>query len=338
MKIRRELKLTVGALVALQLITSAAALSALSEVGPALKSALRDNDASIETIEELLSITASERELPLNAAFFEALARADSNITEEAERPILTRLNALKGRAARAEALSAEERARLVGDLRALALVNRQAMRARDERAQRLSQAGAWVISLFGVFSFALALLVFRRLRERLELPLFALSRVTAAARAGDLNARLVVLDAPAELLSVEHDLNAILDERERDVLSLARGLGTASDGRGAPEGAPEGAREPVDEARAALLALLDARGVPCAVLNAEGCVVALTASALDAPALPHQREGLREGVREWVREGVRAPSTQGEGAGRWESAPLGREMTLFTFIKSNTY
>ena len=75
---------------------------------------------------------------------------------------------------------------------------------------------------------------------------------------------------------------------------------------RGAPEGAPEGAREPVDEARAALLALLDARGVPCAVLNAEGCVVALTASALDAPALPHQREGVREGVREGEREGER--------------------------------
>ncbi len=302
MKIRRELKLTVGALVALQLISSAAALSALSEVGPALKSALRDNDASIETIEELLSITASDPARPLTPAFFDALERARKNITEEAERPILTRLGALSERAKRPDPLSPEERALLVDELRALARVNRQAMHARDERAHRLSQAGAWVMSLFGVTSFALALLVFRRLRERLELPLFALSRVTAAARAGDLNARLSVIDAPIELLSVERDLNAILDMRERDALLLARRADAPAPGVG------------VDEVRAALLALLDARGEPCAILNAQGALIALTPSALAAPTSPSERGG----------------------AELWERAPLGRELTLATLRASH--
>lgn len=264
MKLRREASLGLGALLGLQLALAGFAVALLTRMSPAIEHILEENVYSGEAVEQMLAELTLHADTPVEARerFDEALARARSNVTEDAE-PAL--LDSIEAGADAAFAGDIAVRRQVADTLRHLAEVNRESMIRADERAQRLGRAGAWAAAILGASSLALGIVVYRRMRARLEVPIEAVRRCLHAARGGNWQARCVASDGPLEVRQIADDVNWLLDElRQR-------------------AHADTEATEPV--ARAALLAMLERCPGPAAVVDAQGHAVALNAAALDVVA-----------------------------------------------------
>jgi len=211
MKLRREIRLGLSALVVLQILLSMLAISLLTRMGPAIERILEENVYSVEAVEEMVSVLAVTDATEPTPDFVAARARARDNVTELEEEPLI---DVLETEAKPAFAGDGEAKARLVVALRQLGDVNRQSMRIADTRAQELGQAGAWAAALLGAMSLALGILVYRRLRQRLEVPLAEIHRTIRAVRRGNGQARCGQLEGPTELGQVREDLNWLLDRR----------------------------------------------------------------------------------------------------------------------------
>lgn len=210
MRLRREVSLSIGAILALQILLSMLAIALLTRMGPAIERILQENVYSEEAVEEMISLLAMGPQGPVPKAFDDAMGRAIDNVTEEPERPLLTIIER-----DRADAFAGDPAARqtVITALRDLGKVNRASMDLADEEAQRLSQAGAWAAALLGALTLALGIIVYRRLRIRLELPIEELRQTTQRVRAGNLQARCVTSAGPHEVKQIANDLNWLLDE-----------------------------------------------------------------------------------------------------------------------------
>lgn len=270
MRIRHEASVGIGSILLLQVLLSALAIVLLTRMGPAIERILEDNVFSSQAVQEMLAVLADpEADTdPVRIARFEdAFERARENVTEEGERPFIAEI-----RRHRAAALRGELPARhaVIVALEGLAEVNRQSMVRSDLRARRLGQAGAWAAAVLGAISFALGIMVYQRLRLRLELPVELLRLTLHRLRTGDMRARCVIAEAPVELRDVARDLNVVLDRW----LMESAGSTTA-----------EGRREATD-VRRLLVLLLDRESAPVVVLGADGRAVAMN-QAMQALPLP---------------------------------------------------
>lgn len=219
MGLGRELLLTIGTLVLLNLILAFGAIGLFLRMGPAIEYILEENVYSIVSGEEVLAELALSRgdALPLAARerVARALSNAKQNITEEAERPILAELErqipaAMDGDMG-ATNLSVEA-------IKQLIRINRSAMREVDDEARRLGTAGAWAAVLVGSLTFLLGILIVSRLRERFVTPLLELSEVLDSAKQGNRLRRCRTTDGPRELGQITESVNELLDQRLRQV------------------------------------------------------------------------------------------------------------------------
>lgn len=249
-----EARFGVRLLLALQIVTSLAGVMLLGRMSPAVEQILTDNVYSTEAVEEMLEVLATDGEAE---RFHDALTRAENNITEAEEVPLLERIGASADGALSGDRRAAKD---VIAALRELAQVNRASMRRADARASRLGLAGAWAMALLGFLGFLLALVVTRRIERRLLTPILEVDAVLADARAGDTHRRCVRADADAGGQLVDN-LNWLLDRLR------------PADPRPAEDGA----------LRAALVALLDrVVDVPAVLIDDEGALVAVNAVALD--------------------------------------------------------
>ena len=215
MRLQREAGVGVAAILAIQLSLSLLTIGLLARMGPAIERILEENVFTGEAVEEMLASLARAEacvgECPegVPAEFSEALSRAQANITEDAEGPLLATIS---DAAEAAFARDASARRDLVDSLRELGRVNRESMVRADERAQRLGQAGAWSAVILGALAFALAIGVYRRLRLRIEHPIEDLRHTVHRVREGNLQARCATSEAPHEIREIMVDLNAVLD------------------------------------------------------------------------------------------------------------------------------
>lgn len=265
MQLRNELDITAVALVAVQVLTSFAAIGLLVRMSPVVERVLDDNVASVEAVEDMLGALAVADAAPDAAAarFGRGLARARANVTESEEAPLLARIDAVRGPALLGDPAAREA---AVAALAELSAVNRRSVERTDTEAQRLGYAGAWTAAGLGVVSFVIAVAVSRRLVRRVEQPLAEIDAALLAARRGDTHRRVNVSDAPEEVVRVAQEVNDLLDLRCQ---------------------APGCATPPVDIDRAALLHLLEGYGAPAAVLDAGGTLRATNAAARDRLAAP---------------------------------------------------
>lgn len=303
MRLRREASLGMGAILGLQILLSMMAIALLTRMGPAIERILEENVYSGEAVEEMLAALASApADTPGGppAAFDAALARARANVTEHAERPLL---ETIESRRAAAFAGDMSARERVITALRQLGQVNRDSMIRADKRAKRLGQAGGWAAALMGALALGLGILVYRRLRTRLELPIEELRRTMQRIRAGNLQARCSLAEGPTEVMQIATDVDWLLD---RWLAASAR----AQSGAGAgPEAEAEDKRG--DELRRLLCWLLDERARPTVVLDADGDRVAASKDALAAqPAADWQEQEVPgTGLRVLSRGGRGAPA-----------------------------
>lgn len=219
MDLRREVLLTIGSLVLVNLLLAFGAIGLFVRMGPAIELILQENVYSITATEEILAELAATGGTALprdaRARVGEALQRAQRNVTEDDERPVL---DALERRLPAALAGDRASREVVVADLQRLIGINRDAMGRVDEEARRLGSAGAWAAVLLGFLSFLLSLLVVVRLQRSFVGPLIELSQVMDRVHRGDHWRRCHARAAPREVLQVLEAVNRLLDERvQRD-------------------------------------------------------------------------------------------------------------------------
>jgi hypothetical protein len=252
MRATMEGRVIVGALLAVQLLTSLSGIAMLGRMSPAVDRILTENVYSTEAVEAMLAALAEGDD---RASFDAALERARSNITEEGESALLATIDA---QADGAWAGRPVAKARLVTALRSLGDVNRASMREADANATRLGLAGAWAMAALGVAGFWAGMVAARRVQRHLLDPLVELEQVLRAANDGDTLRRYA---APAgESPRWVRDLNELLDRKP--TVSVA----------------------PSDVAlREAVIGLLDQHPEPLILCTLDARVIATNAAALFA-------------------------------------------------------
>jgi PAS domain-containing protein len=278
MRIRDEIRLAVGALLVIQVLTMIAAVALLARMTPAIDQILQDNDKSIRAVERMLLALTEPAPAPgepdLRRVRFErALAEAANNITEPSEEPVLERI-------------VEHQDAALAGDPQALALlraelwqlgdINRQSMLDANARAQRLGTAGAWALVFLGLIGVVFSIALLRRARGKLINPVYEIGSVLDACRGGDRHRRYNPAGASTEFREIAEVVNLLVGEhfsaRER--------------------GWDPGAK--LD--RVALLRLLDRSTDPTFVCDPSGVIAAANEVALEVLSGPAGAE-LRKAV-----------------------------------------
>lgn len=258
MRLRTEMQVGVGSLIALQVLTTLGAIGLLARIAPGIGTVLVDNVPSQAAAEEMLVALAQDTP-DAAASFRDALARAQGNITEDAERPLLATL-AADAELALAGDPSAEARA--IDAAAALSRVNREAIATADDRARFLGTTGAWAMVVLGAVGFGVGVIVQRRLRERIELPILRLDDTLRAARRGEQHRRVFGGACPAELARTTENTNWLL---------------------AAVFERPQVSDPPDPDDRAATLHLLDRSPVPLVLVGTGGRVVAMNRAAMRA-------------------------------------------------------
>lgn len=287
MRARDEIRLAIVSLLAIQVITSFGAIGLLGRMAPAVERILEENVYSITAVEQMLGVMASAPG-PVGPAererFDDALARASSNITEDAERPVLRAIEASDEAALRGDP---QARRRLVDSLEELGEINRASMERLDAEAKRLGTAGAWGAAILGMLGLLLSVITARRLSRRLVSPLENLWRTVTAFHVGDPHQRAHIDDAPPEIDEVGRTINQLLDVHHESSES-ARGDQASLD-------------------RTAMLYMLDQRPDPQVVLDPRGEVVA-TNHAANALMVGERSAALRMALRGEIRSGEPDP------------------------------
>lgn len=260
MKLRRDLLISIGSLVALNLLAALGTVALLSRLGPAIEHILQVNVTSVEGAERMLGVLAVAGGQPATevqrAQFDEALRRVQDNVTEPGEEAVVARIG--EGHRA-ALAGDGAAMAAVVAALEELVAMNRNAMREEDRRAQRMVTAGAWSVVFIALLGFVASLLVIRRLRRYIMEPLAELYATLEAARKGDRFRRCTSFDAAPEIKRIFQVVNQMLDEQERK-----RGHGTDA------------------SARMALVHLLEQQPRPAFVVDGRGHLVAANHPGLE--------------------------------------------------------
>lgn len=286
MELRRELLLTIGVLVLLNILLAFGAIGLFIRMGPAIKQILEDNLASVAAGEEILAAFASGEGgvLPAHKRIQAeaALQAASANVTEPEEPEVLESV-----RGALPRAFEGEEEAvrRVVEGCQRLIRINRNAMHRVYREARRLERAGAWAAVFVGIVTLASSFGILSRFRRRLAAPLMELHEVLEGVRRGEQHRRCRAHEAPQEIVKVLHGVNLLLDARQRregDRPRTSRLSGTE---------------------RMALLELLDRMDGAAVVLNGQGQIVTANAAAMETLAGSRGRE-LREALQRLASSG----------------------------------
>ncbi len=214
MTLRRELSVYAALPAALALLLAFGAIFLFSRMGPAIRQILRENIASIQAGEEMLAALARHPDpsSPALARELEApLLRAERNVTEAAERPLLGQIRLSVSALARGESVPRDV---LIARIQELIETNRKAMQRADADAQRLGLAGAWASAVIGLVSIGLGFLVMARQERRVVEPLLELNVVVRGAIKGDAFLRCRTHRTAPEVDAILRGINRILDER----------------------------------------------------------------------------------------------------------------------------
>jgi PAS domain-containing protein len=297
MRLRRDLWLGIGVLVAFLLAVSFGSIGLMGRMSPVIELILRENVVSLAAVEEMLASLAlaqgSEAE-PAGALvrrFDAALEQARANVTEPGEPPVLAAVADGREAALAGDPESLRQVAEALVDLGG---INRAAMRRMDENAKRLGNAGAWAVVFLALCALGLSVAVVGRLRRRVVEPL---ERIHAAVIDEHRERRCHVAGGSRELTRIGKEIDRLLDDFERIDRSTR-----------IPIGGPE---------RPLLLALLETRGQPVVIADGAGRPIAANRAAQE---LLLGEDGPR------LRGMLEEPAAGGPGSSRWSSAALGYE------------
>ena len=210
MHLRKQSRAFFGLIVVLQLATSFGAIALLTRMGPAIAVVAEENVESLAAIEGMAAALALAPSDEARTAFLAEYERANRNITEAGEAPLLQSIRADADAALNGDPTI---RARIIANLRQLAEVNRTALHRADEEAQRLARAGAWVAVILALTAFILVRLVNIRLNRRFVMPLLEIASTLESVRQGDRYRRCSASSDSPEIQSIADNVNQLLDD-----------------------------------------------------------------------------------------------------------------------------
>ncbi len=213
MHLRKQSRAVFGLILVLQLATSFGAIALLTRMGPAIAIVSEENVESLAAIEGMAAALALAPGDGARAAFLIQYQRADRNITEVEEAPLLKAIHADADAALDGEPLI---RARIISNLHQLAEVNRAALRKADEEAQRLARAGAWAAVILALTAFVLVRLVNIRVDRRFVMPILEVASALESVRQGDRYRRCSASSDSPEIQSIAENVNLLLDDPSR--------------------------------------------------------------------------------------------------------------------------
>ncbi|NUN15050.1 MAG: hypothetical protein HUU55_15580 [Myxococcales bacterium] len=260
MKVQTEIRIGVGVLVVLQFLLALGAIGLLARMSPAVDDVVRENVVSVHSVEDMLGALLYDGGVAERIdEFTSALNRAKANITEDNERPVLEAVEELSHRYFAGDGAVLND---LVGRLKQLGDINRQAIGEASTTVRGTGVAGTWAAVLLALFGFGLSIVLVRRMTRRILWPLHELRETVAGYVRGNTMRRCIVMPAAAELGEVARGLNAVLD----GIVLQSKTYSGAADPRG--------------QDRAVLLELLDHHEVPTAIVDGAGTVVVANQSA----------------------------------------------------------
>lgn len=210
MHLRKQSRAVFGLILTLQLATSFGAIALLTRMGPAIAVVSEENVESLAAIEGMASALALAPSDEARTAFLAQFERADRNITETAEEPLL---RSIKADAEAALSGDRQIRARILANLHQLAEVNRVALREADEEAQRLARAGAWAAVILALAAFILVRLVNIRVDRRFVMPILEIASALESVRQGNRYRRCSASSDSPEIQSIAENVNLLLDD-----------------------------------------------------------------------------------------------------------------------------
>lgn len=261
MGLRRDILLGVVLLATLHAVLSFGAIGLFSRMAPEIERILQANVVSLEACEDMLAALAQGPREDTRRAFEAALAAARTNITEPSEMPLLATIETRH-----LEALSSYGPARdaTMAAIVSLSEVNRTAMRRSDDEAKRLGTAGSWAAVFLAMTSFVASVVVIRRLRRKVVVPLERIYETLVAVRRGNLHRRCQLQGTSAEIARLAAEVNELVERLS---------------GRAA---APTAGRTKDSLNRAMLLHALDALPGPAAFVSSRGDMLASNRAALE--------------------------------------------------------
>jgi microcystin degradation protein MlrC len=221
MHLRKQSRAVFGLILALQLATSFGAIALLTRMGPAIAVVSEENVESLAAVEGMAAALALAPSDAARAAFLTQYQRADRNITEAGEVPLLKSIQADADAALNGDPLI---RVRIIANLHQLAEVNRSALRQADAEAQRLARAGAWAAVILALAAFVLVRLVNIRVDRRFVMPILEIASALESVRQGNRYRRCSASSDSPEIQSIAENVNLLLDD------TVPRGEQTAAD------------------------------------------------------------------------------------------------------------
>ena len=219
MHLRKQSRTVFGLILVLQLATSFGAIALLTRMGPAIATVSEENVESLAAVEGMAAALALAPSDEARTAFQTQYQRADRNITEAAEAPLLQSIQADAAAALDGDPLI---RTRIIANLHQLAEVNRRALREADEEAQRLARAGAWAAVFLALTAFVLVRLVNIRVDRRFVMPILEIASVLESVRQGDRFRRCSASSVSPEIQSIADNVNKLLDDSDRSAKRAA--------------------------------------------------------------------------------------------------------------------
>ncbi|OGV35550.1 MAG: hypothetical protein A2020_07025 [Lentisphaerae bacterium GWF2_45_14] len=215
MKMRRSLLLGTWFLLILNLILATGTVALLNRMTPAIAKIISENDKSLASCEGMLAELAIMNNRKLEDTdkkrFYDAIQRAENNITEKGEPAILAEIKKYSKSALEGDVNAIDKE---IKSIMKLALLNREAMGKADKNARRLGTTGAWGAVFIACISFISGLLFIRYLNLLLLLPLGELYSVLKAHKKGDSLRRCARSGNSSYFYFIYDEINALLDEQ----------------------------------------------------------------------------------------------------------------------------
>ena len=215
MKLAYNIKIGGGVLLTLNLLMAFGCIWVFIRMAPAIEVIIEQNERSLYHCEQMLACLAYGKQTDgenkdLEKIFSESMEKAEKNITEDAEGPVLEtiRLNykdALNG---------VKDNKQITLDaILELSRINREAMVKADTKAQQLGNAGAWGVVFMATIVFLTGLLFIRSLKNYLIQPLEEISTTVNSYRNGETMRRCTGVDLPRDIKAIFDAVNDVLDK-----------------------------------------------------------------------------------------------------------------------------
>jgi hypothetical protein len=189
----------------LNLIVGIGAISLVERLVPAIDEILRENAFSVAaaaTMHEAILLSQQEK-------FEKALTFAQSNVTIDNEKPVLTEIAAL---GTEYWAGNLDKRSQLSEKITELSAINLKKMSEKEDKARLLGLSGAWALGFLIVFAIVLQLILRSRIIDTQIEPISDLLSVLRDYNEGNSLRRFRNSNAGTEIQKGGQMLNDILD------------------------------------------------------------------------------------------------------------------------------